>query len=104
MATTRTPRRSATPANPAKTKDAFPQSRVWIELDPPLNTEHAEHLCALANTMLARLNGADSELAWQFGWDAERRCYTYGGHMGSLDLPDRGHWFRLDYLGRNLEA
>jgi hypothetical protein len=75
-----------------KTKD-----RIWIELDKPLNKEHALTICAKANRMMARLGDMSGNA---FFWDEKDNAFCYGGDMGYMGLPDRGHWFNLDYLGR----
>lgn len=71
---------------------------VWIELPAPKDEAQAQEICALANTMLRRLNGGPSESEF-FRMDGR---YAYGGQMGYVECPDNGHWFNLRHLGRAL--
>lgn len=75
--------------------------RVWIELDKPVDDEHAEELCALANKMLSRLNES-SESQGGFSWspNEHRYMFSHGGHTYKY-LADNGEWFNLEYFGRN---
>lgn len=72
------------------------KNRIWIELDVPENDQHAELQCELANKMLGRLGDTGGQ---KFSLDG--RHYCYGNNMGAIQLIDRGHWFNLDYLGRD---
>jgi hypothetical protein len=76
--------------------------RIWIELVRPQSAEHANHVCELANNMLKRLFSPDTTFA--FWWNDSKGCYclTKDEAGGFLELADRGHWFNLDYVGREL--
>lgn len=76
--------------------------KVWIEFEKTSDLAHGKEICAKANRMLERLN--DGPAVHQF--DCYQRdgslliSFTFGNEMGYIDLPDRGHWLNLDYLGR----
>jgi uncharacterized protein CbrC (UPF0167 family) len=80
------------------------KNRIWIELDTPNNDEHAEEQCRLANNMLQRLAEKPEYMQRQFFWLKNSRRYAFGGLMGYNELTDRGEWFNLDYLGRDIPA
>lgn len=82
----------------AKDKKPLKNDRVWIELDVPRNEQHAKEICTKANNMLTRLGTTSGR---QFFWMEGQYCF--GGDMGYVDLPDRGTWFNLDYVGREGE-
>jgi hypothetical protein len=73
--------------------------KVWIELPLPNSPEEAEDICNKANRMMQRLGNTDGR-EFRY-WDKERK-YSWGGDMGFIYLTDRGHWFNLDYLGREV--
>ncbi len=74
------------------------KNRIWIELDKTDTKEQAEAQCKLANSMLSKLGDmGGQEFFWMVG-----EGYCYGGDMGYENLPDRGKWFNLDYLGREV--
>lgn len=75
------------------------QNKIWIELDKPKDKLHATEQCRLANLMLARL-GVDTTKEEFF---VSNHGYCFGGNFGYLDLPDRGHWFSLDFLSGQLK-
>jgi hypothetical protein len=74
--------------------------KVWIELPLPNSPEEAKDICAKANRMMQRLGNTDER---EFSYWEKERMYSWGGHMGFMSLTDRGHWFNLDYLGRELK-
>ncbi len=85
-------------SNTSKRKSDRPQQdRVWIELEVPNDEAHAQAICAKANRMLQRLMPGTSMAFWrgQNGY-----CITVDSAGSYYDLPDRGEWFNLDYLGR----
>ncbi|MDO8839628.1 MAG: hypothetical protein Q7V31_11935 [Parvibaculum sp.] len=90
------------------TKSKRPGHRVWIELDKITSPEQAEEACALVNRMLDRLceldDGPDEGQPnrQRFWYHSEKNCYCYGGVGGYTEQTDRGAWFNLDYLGREL--
>ena len=90
------PKKAATPKVPSPPK-------VWIELEKPINTAHAERLCELANTMLKRLSEPDERSERGFFWSEHENRYCFGGGMGYMVLKDNGEWFNLEYFGRPLE-
>ena len=77
------------------------KSRVWIELDKPLNKEHGEEQCKLVNKMLERLGAKGRSFFYDtrtLGYgleDSSGGCYT--------ELEDNGSWFNLSYFGREGE-
>lgn len=73
------------------------KDRVWIELEKPRNAEHAKVICEKANRLMNRLGFTEG---WHFHWDEKERQYWWCGDSGYITLSDRGHWFNLDYLGR----
>lgn len=75
-------------------------NRVWIELDKPKDKEHAEKQCRLANNMLKRLCVKPEDMTSKFFYSEHSRTYCFGGDYGYIELPDHGHWFNLDSLGR----
>ena len=74
--------------------------KVWIELPLPNSPEEAKDICAKANRMMQRLGNTDER---EFSYWEKERMYSWGGHMGFMYLTDCGHWFNLDYLGRELK-
>ena len=73
---------------------------IWIELNNKVPNDvkpraWRELQCALANSMLKRLGISNREFF--LGSDLS---YRFGSYNGYVDLPDNGHWFDLDYLGR----
>lgn len=72
------------------------QNKIWIELDKPKDKLHAIEQCRLANLMLVRLGVKYGEFF------VSERGYCFGSNTGYLDLPDRGHWFNLDFLSGKL--
>jgi hypothetical protein len=52
-------------------------------------------MCEKANRMLDRLGVLD-----RFFWQAKRWMFCFGSQSGYVELPDRGHWLSLDFLGR----
>ena len=76
--------------------------RVWIELPPPDDHQHADELCRKLNLMLHRLTKPSDlikgALPREFFYDRSQACYCYGGDMGYTTLSDRGIWLNLDYL------
>jgi hypothetical protein len=70
--------------------------KVWIELPKPVDAQHAEELCELANAMLRKL-GVNSQ---KFSWSDHRNRYRFGGPTGYTELADRGEWFDLNYLAK----
>lgn len=87
------------------TKKAGPKTpahdRVWIEMDRPRDAAHADAICDKANRMLERLGVADTHRFWYHDREA---IYCLGGQAGYVTLSDRGHWFNLDFLGREPAA
>jgi len=82
----------------AKTAEPKRHNRIWIELDVPANNADAELQCTLANNMLKRLVPSGQ---FEFWWHENDCMYCLStGPMGYHTLPDRGHWFNLDSLGK----
>ncbi len=91
--------------NRKKVPAEIPPNRIWIEFEKPRDKEHAQQQCDLANNMLRRLSHSmTEELNQEFFLKKEpdRFSYCYGGQMGYYDLPQRGHWLSLDFIGRPL--
>lgn len=90
---------------PKKVKVAkAPQNLIWIELAKPRDKAHAEQQCELANRMLEKLcDPKDRENQRKFFTSDGRYPYCFGGPMGYTELADRGEWFNLDYLGREVK-
>jgi len=85
---------------PKKKIERPTQQRVWIELDKPLDKQHADEICALANNMLTRLVGGPTSLKF---WRSEREgryCLTTSAAGTYTVLNDNGFWFDLDFFGR----
>jgi hypothetical protein len=79
------------------------ENLVWIELPKPENKEEAEEYCRLANNMMRRLVGDRNWNGSHFFWSEHKNMYCFGGGAGTFKyLSDRGEWFNLDYLGREL--
>lgn len=85
-----------------KRKSEHTGNRIWIELEEPKSSEHAELQCTLANRMLKRLSPTTSMAFW-WSADARRYCLTVDSAGCYVTLPDRGEWFNLDHLGREGE-
>lgn len=76
-------------------------NRVWIELEKPTSKEHADEQCRLANRMISRLaKPGDMPKEEGFFYSEIEKRYCYGGHHGYVVCVDNGHWFNLDYFGR----
>lgn len=81
--------------------------RVWIELERPsgITDEEAEEHCRLANNLMRRLYKPEhvKEGRDWFWWDSKKRCYnvTIDEAGGFMNCADNGHWFSLEYLGRD---
>lgn len=76
---------------------------VWIELPAPASKEDGEEQCRLANNMLERLTSKEDVANNSFFYmenKSGRFTLCLGGPYGYVELPDRGQWFNLDYLGR----
>jgi hypothetical protein len=73
--------------------------KVWIELPKPINEADAEEICAKANRMMARLGNTSGNQFFRMQLHGSMK-YCWGGDMGYSELPDGGHSFSLDYLGR----
>jgi hypothetical protein len=75
---------------------------VWLELPQPMDDQHAEHLCALANAMIEKLARPEhlinGHFPRRFFWNRARKMYCYGGDQGYDILQSRGIWFSLNYL------
>lgn len=78
-------------------------NRIWIELEKPRDKADADKQCELANNMLKRLSD-HPEKATEFWWSEHEKqyCLQFGDNGGYIVLTDRGHWFNLDYMGREL--
>lgn len=80
-------------------------SSVWIELKPKAETVEAyKEACAALNRMMDRIvkPAASSKNGYRFEYWEEQEIFVYleGEAGGFYELPDRGHWFNLDYMGR----
>ena len=79
-------------------------NKLWIEFEAPKDLQHAKEQCRLVNAMMTKL--ADKEhlpLRYLFqAWENQHGKieYTFGDAMGYVELPDRGHWLNLDYMGK----
>jgi hypothetical protein len=78
-------------------------NRVWIELDPKGTLDERKERAALLSRMLRRL-GFDPRPSGDgpvFVREATGRyCFTLDEAGGYVEASDHGHWFNLDYLGR----
>lgn len=72
--------------------------KVWIEVPKQANEKEAQETCAKLNQMLERLG--DGKPRHDEFFYTRRDGLCYGGDFGYVTLPDNGHWFNLDYLGR----
>lgn len=80
------------------------QPRVWIELEKPESIEHGKQLAEMATRMLRRLGIAESSI--RYGENHKGvACYRYQHDIAGTysELADRGQWFNLEYLGREVE-
>jgi len=77
-------------------------NRIWIELTlPKYNDPERETIAkkqaALATNMIRRLGSDGSE----FFWNEHKSCYCLADSSGTyVELSDKGHWFNLDFFGR----
>lgn len=80
-------------------------NRVWIEPDFPkgMTDEQAEENCRLMNNLLDRLmKPEDAPCSQHFWWNKDKQLYCISqGHGTFLECQDKGHWFSLDYFGRD---
>lgn len=81
-----------------------PNDKIWFEFDKPESEEHAKRMAEKANNMLKRL--CAPEPAPQFFWSNHecKFCIQNSPGAGYLVLTDRGHWFNLDFFGRDIES
>lgn len=74
-------------------------NRVWIELE--VDSDHAvnEKRAAAASRMLKRLGVGFKKPVW---WYKDKFCYCFQVDEagGFVMASDKGHWFNLDYFGR----
>ena len=80
-------------------------NKVWIELKTG-SPEENETRASLMTTMLARLHDEDDrKLSPEIKWSEHHDCYIkIDKPCGSyLELVDKGHWFNLDYFGREVK-
>lgn len=84
----------------AASKKSDTQDRVWIELEHPATKEQGDRRAALVTNMLRRL-GVERQRVW---WSGHEGRYCYGDEMGYIVLADTGHWFNLEYFGRDPDA
>lgn len=84
-------------AKKAESKKA--QNRVWIELERPTSPEQGKQRAELMTNMLRRLGVERHHHVW---WSEHEARYCYGDAMGYIVLSDTGHWFNLDYFGRDI--
>ena len=74
-------------------------NRVWIELERPEDDAEGTLRAALASRMLKRL-GSDYPEPVFWNERAQRYCVTIDGGGVYQECTDNGHWFSLDYFGR----
>jgi len=84
------------------------QRRVWIEWEypsikdfktPEARNEAANETCRLLNNMLARLCG-DAKRSEVF-WNEKEVIFCVGDNSGFVECSDSGHWFNLEFFGRD---
>lgn len=74
-------------------------SRVWIELEKPVDKEDADRITVLANRMLSRLAAPDCIPMRRFFWSENEQRWCLGD-VTYKALADNGEWFNLDFFGR----
>lgn len=77
-------------------------NRVWIELDPPASNDEGHTRAEAACRMLKRCGldfGANRLAVW---WNERKQhyCFTLDGSGTFVEANDHGHWYNLDYFGR----
>ena len=77
----------------------FLNNVVWIELIKPDTDEEGDKRAKLLSNMLKRLGTVDDEACF---WNPSKKryCFSTGGG-GFEEAADDGHWFNLDYCGRD---
>jgi len=78
-------------------------NRVWIELEVPWGDPDIDNIAKrraeLASNMLSRL-GASRHFFWHPS--KAKYCCACNESGSFTELQDKGEWFSLDYLGRDL--
>lgn len=83
------------------------QRRVWIEWEYPSIADFktseaqdaaAQETCRLLNKMLDRLSG-EKDCSTVF-WSEQGKEFCVGGVAGYVTCADNGHWFNLEFFGR----
>lgn len=76
------------------------QDRVWMEIEvhPGQDADERARRIEQFNRLLARLGIVHSEVAWHH----TSGVLVYRGKTSGIyvELPDKGHWWNLAYLGR----
>ena len=74
------------------------KNRVWIELERPSSDEEGERRAELACRMLRRLG---VERGTPVFWHTKGcYCFTIDEAGSYAEAADNGHWYNLDYFGR----
>lgn len=86
------------------------QIKVWVEVEDPRDKtpEQREETCRLLNNMMARLTDPENrKYSPKFWWSERDGKYavTQGGVGGGFMVcTDNGHWFNLEYYGREEQS
>jgi hypothetical protein len=76
-------------------------NKVWIELQVSSDQEENKARAKLAHNMLKKLGikSGTYDIIW---WHERKQvyCVTTSEAGTFMEMGDKGHWFNLDYLGR----
>lgn len=77
--------------------------RVWIELEQPKDNAEGHERARLLSNMINRLNAPQYQRDKPVWWFEDKQCYCFEiDHGGSFVMAnDRGHWFNLNWFGRD---
>ena len=84
------------------------QLRVWIEWEYPSLKDYKDELsqqtrgdeiAARVTSMIARLSEGDGKT--DVFWHPTKKVFCVGDASGFVEAVDNGHWFSLDYFGRD---
>lgn len=76
-------------------------NRVWIELEPSEDEAMCRERAEACRRMLLRLGVEESAGIPAVFWDQRRECYCFAQGGGYFEGVDNGHWYNLDFLGRD---
>lgn len=77
-------------------------NRVWIEVEFPKSKEEGELRAKLLSNMLRKLGVTFETPVWW--WDDKGcYCFTIDEAGGFVEGGDSGHWYSLDYFGKEEE-